>query len=129
VKIIVSKISIIFFLTMKDKFSFLPKKIVFVFLSAVLCGLWAGGAFEGYVVRFGLAQNFSIAEAAPLTGKIVRDVCHENQTGKSKIGAVTGYARGSDFLIRVNVRWNESDAGIFTAYPKQYFSKCIKAAE
>jgi hypothetical protein len=91
---------------MKRKLSFFPKHSVFAFLLTLLIGLWAGGAFERYVLRIGFVQNFSTAEATRLLGKTVREVCYENQTRKSKSGKIIGYSRDPDFVVRVKVKWN-----------------------
>jgi hypothetical protein len=114
---------------MKHVFSVCNKKFVLAFLLTLLIGLWAGGLFEAYVLRFGIVQNFSTAEAENLAGKTVSDVCYERQMQKPKTGKITGYSRDKYFFVRVRIEWDEKTSGIYAEYPKSYFSNCIEIAE
>ena len=95
----------------------------------MLIGLWFGGFFERYVFNFRLAQNFSIAELRQLKGKAVKEVCGESQTKSEKRGIVTGYSSENYLFLRVGIKWDNSEEGFSTNYPKDYFSKCIEVSE
>jgi hypothetical protein len=114
---------------MKKVFSIFQKKSFIVFLSALLIGLWLGGFFEHYVFKFALVQNFSVTEAQRLNGKTVKESCYESQTEKEKRGKVVGYKSENHVFFSVSVKWDDSEEGFYTNYPKDYFSKCIEVIE
>lgn len=105
------------------------KKYFVIFLFTLLIGLWTGGFFERYVFTFAFVQNFSVAEARELQGKVVKETCYKKPVETEKLGKVIGYSTDNYVFIRVSVKWDDSEAGTYTNYPKDYLSKCIEVVE
>lgn len=102
-------------------------KFSVIFAITLLIGMWSGGFFERYVFNFGFVKNFSTTEAKALQGKNVKDVC--SKMYKHKTGKVIGYEYSNSVFIRVQIKWQKDSNLNWIAYPKGYFSKCIKISE